>query len=358
MARADGGPSARRGTPVPPGPRRVRRAVDRLAAGRRPRPGRVPLRLYPAARLASAAAVVCALSDAGYAGRRGLVARRRRRCASRAVDGSALRRVGRRVGRGCPRLRNARRAARRGRSSCLPGVCAHVSRAFERALLCSGVRALGIARDPRGSTPLDQSVSLRRVGRRAACARPPGECPAARVRALTVCAPRGASRADDVGRRFPRRSDPPARGLGSAERHPLRRLHAGTRRQRRRPVLSRVHHRPNRGSGQRTVVTATRQRCAAAPDHARSLQVVRRDCRQGLLEWQLPDSRGHVSALGSGVRLEQQLLDLAEGRDRGGTQASGQIHLGRVRDGVAATEQVTLPRERSEHAKLVCAHHG
>src|SRR5205823_5597038 len=88
------------------------------------------------------------------------------------------------------------------------------------------------------------------------------------------------------------------------------------------------------------------------------LQGVRRDRPRGLLELQLPHPRRPVSALGPGVRLEEQLLSPAEGRHRGGTQASGYVRLRRVGDRVAAAEQVVLPREPDPHQELARACNG
>ena len=70
-------PAARRSRALRPRARGLRRARDRLAADRRPRPRRVPLRLHPVPRLASASAVVDAVPDAGDADRRRHRTRRR-----------------------------------------------------------------------------------------------------------------------------------------------------------------------------------------------------------------------------------------------------------------------------------------
>src|SRR5690349_13398414 len=91
-----------------------------MAADRRPRPRRVPLRLRAVPRLASAVAVVDALPHAGARGRRRRRARRRQWLLRRAADGGAVRGLRGRVVRRRPRVRRTRGPTRRGRAARLP----------------------------------------------------------------------------------------------------------------------------------------------------------------------------------------------------------------------------------------------
>src|SRR5204862_257037 len=79
-----------------------------------------------------------------------------------------------------------------------------------------------------------------------------------------------------LGGRAARGGNRAARGVGGLERRALRRLHTRARRQRRDPVLSRVHHRQDRVARQRACVPPPGARGATASAHARPVQVVRR----------------------------------------------------------------------------------
>ena len=82
---------------------------------------------------------------------------------------------------------------------------------------------------------------------------------------------------------------------------------ARARRQRDRPLLPRVHHRPHHLARERRGLTPARCGDAAAPPDARAVPLVRRHARRALREGELPRARGPLPPLRPGLRLGLRL---------------------------------------------------
>ena len=246
MARATCVETARRARPLRCRARRLRGAGHRLAADRRSRPRRVRLRIPAARGQRPAAAVVASLPDAGDAHRRRYVARCPRRCPRGATPRSAVRGLDRRLERRWALVRAMGRSHGGSGAPRLPGIRPALPRALERAALRGGLRPLCAPSRP-GWRPAVR-LALRSGGarRRARGPRPARERRARPPRALPVRPPGTIWGPPCLGGCVLSRCGASARRLGGAQRRPLRRVDARARRQRDRPLLPGVHHRPHR----------------------------------------------------------------------------------------------------------------
>ena len=120
-----------------------------------------------------------------------------------------------------------------------------------------------------------------------------------------------------LGRRGGARRGASARRVVSAQRPPVRHLGSRPWRERDRPVLPCVHHRPRRLARERRELTTARRGDAGAPAHARPVPLVRGHPRPALRAGELSRPRGPLPAVRRGVRMGLRLRDPPRGRCRG-----------------------------------------
>ena len=216
----------------------------------------------------------------------GALARRLGRRLAEPLDGGPLRRLDRLLG-GAARYFGPRVAiAVAPPCSLYPGYALMFHELSSEPVFAAAFAAVGAARR-RGRPFAAVGRTLR--ARRASASRVlalvrPGKRRAARFRLRSRCCSRehGASalRAGRRVRRSPRSL--PLAGVVRAQRRALRLLGARARRQRDRPVLPRVHHRPHRLARERRALAPARRGDAAPPPDARAVPLVRRHARRAV----------------------------------------------------------------------------
>ena len=157
-----------------------------------------------------------------------------------------------------------------------------------------------------------------------------------------------------LGRRGGARRRASARRVVGAQRRPVRHLGSRPRRERDRPVLPRVHHRPHRLARERRELATARRGDAGAPADARPVPLVRRHPRPALRAGELPRPRGPLPALRRGLRMGLRLRDPPRGRCRGRARTPGRVRAGCRRDGLGRAREGAVPgrvgaRERERH---------
>ena len=243
--------------------RRVRGSGPRLAPQDRSRPRRVPLRLRPALRPRRAAAVVAALPDAGHAARRRRVLDARGRLAEPVM---ALLYAGSIVCWAAAARYFGPRAALAvaGGAAPVPGYALMFHELSSEPVFAAAFAGWALLVVARGIRAVCRPLRARRAGRRRARARAARERGAARVRARAARPRRRPGACGSSGRRHS--SLAALLPLAAWSVHNGVRFDyvgARPRRQRDRPLLPRVHHRPHRLARERPGVAAPRRGDAA-----------------------------------------------------------------------------------------------